>query len=270
MACYHLDAQKRPPIAMPGRPTFEEAVKDAEAVVNHILDGGAPPKLWTPHAASLRIRHAGVAPIGADRMRWSGEPSTRASASRASHFPAISRNNVIVGWSVESLARRRQHAACLISLSVSTGASEDRRVAVCVGLTRGRRRRRKLPSGCRVGHLGPVRRAGTRHAGARPFRAGPYSPLLRDRRHSVTSQRDSRGQGPNRAYDECPIPDIYLPHPPASQPRRSLAHRDLDTQQRPADHDARPRNVGGSRQRCRGCRQSHSGRRGAAQAVGFP
>jgi len=34
-----------PPITMPGRATLEEAVKDAEAVVNHILDGGAPPKL---------------------------------------------------------------------------------------------------------------------------------------------------------------------------------------------------------------------------------
>jgi hypothetical protein len=34
-----------PPITMPGRVTWEEAVKDAEAIVNHIRDGGPAPKL---------------------------------------------------------------------------------------------------------------------------------------------------------------------------------------------------------------------------------
>ncbi len=34
-----------PPITMPGRATWEEAVQEAQAAVDHILDGRPPPKL---------------------------------------------------------------------------------------------------------------------------------------------------------------------------------------------------------------------------------
>jgi hypothetical protein len=34
-----------PPITMPGRASEDEVIKDARAAVDHILDGGPPPKL---------------------------------------------------------------------------------------------------------------------------------------------------------------------------------------------------------------------------------
>jgi hypothetical protein len=34
-----------PPITMPGHASGEEATKEAQAAVDHILDGGPPPKL---------------------------------------------------------------------------------------------------------------------------------------------------------------------------------------------------------------------------------